>query len=51
MIKFKTADGKHTLEARDEVQVAAFEKEGLKPATKADEAKVKELKGEKVEEE
>lgn len=39
-IKFKTKDGKDTLIARDEIQAAAFIKQGLSPATKADQEKL-----------
>lgn len=45
-IKFKNKDGKHVLEARNLIQAAAFQKQGLKPATKADEEK---LEGKKEE--
>ncbi|WP_162920088.1 hypothetical protein [Paenisporosarcina cavernae] len=45
-IKFKIKDGKDILVARDPIQVAAFEKAGFEPATKADRDK---LYGEKVE--
>ncbi|MEK5175084.1 hypothetical protein NST63_17955 [Heyndrickxia sp. FSL W8-0496] len=39
-INFKTKDGKHTLVARNEVQAAAFIKQGLKPAKKEDKEKL-----------
>lgn len=45
-IKFKVKDGKDILVARDEVQAAAFKKQGFVPATKADEEK---LEGKKEE--
>lgn len=41
MIKFKSEDGKQTIEALDDIQAAAFLKAGFKPATKVDEAKLK----------
>ncbi|GIN88704.1 hypothetical protein J6TS2_50900 [Heyndrickxia sporothermodurans] len=44
-IKFKSKDGKHTLEARNEIQAAAFIKQGLQPATKADEKKLEGQEG------
>ncbi|MDF1507624.1 hypothetical protein PZE06_05440 [Robertmurraya sp. DFI.2.37] len=40
MITFKTKDGKYKLVARDEIQAAAFIKQGLIPATKEDSAKL-----------
>lgn len=40
-IKFKVKDGKDILVARDLVQAAAFKNQGLEPATKADEEKLK----------
>lgn len=44
-IKLKKEGIKETVEVRDDVQAAAFLKEGFVPATKADEEK---LKGEEV---
>ena len=49
MIKFKTKDGKQTIEARDEVQAAAFLGAGLEFASKADKEALKKLQSKEAE--